>query len=71
MNKIIYVIALVLGLTISTRINAQETIDLNISQGDLNLLKNLACTGDSSDPQLLYLSLILKRVALLPPIHNN
>ena len=44
MNKIVYVIALVLGLTISTRINAQETIDLNISQGNWELLKNLACT---------------------------
>ena len=52
MDKILYVIALILGLTISTRINAQEIIDLNISQGDLKLLKNLACTGDSSDAQL-------------------
>ncbi len=52
MNKIVHVIALTLGLTISTGINAQETIDLNISQGNFELLKKLACTGDSSDPEL-------------------
>ena len=52
MKKIIYVIALTFGLTISLGANAQETLDTSISQGDLDILKNLACTGDASDPKL-------------------
>ncbi len=52
MKKIVYVIALTLGLTIATGINAQETIDTGISQEQLDFLKNFACSGDSSDPEL-------------------
>ncbi len=52
MNKVAYIIALTLSLTITTGINAQETIDLNISQEQLDFLKNFACSGDISDPEL-------------------
>ncbi|MDJ0899891.1 MAG: hypothetical protein QNJ55_13890 [Xenococcus sp. MO_188.B8] len=52
MNKIVYIIAITLGLAISTEINAQETTNFNISQEDFEILKTLACTGDNSDPKL-------------------
>ena len=52
MNKALYIIALTLGLTITPTVNAQETLDFNISQEDYELLKKLACTGDASDPRL-------------------
>ncbi len=52
MNKALYIIVLTLGLNITTVVNAQENLDFNISQEDYELLKNLACTGDASDPQL-------------------
>ncbi len=52
MNRIVYIIAITLGLAISTGINAQETINFNISQEDFEILKTLACTGDNSDPEL-------------------
>ena len=52
MNKVVYIIALTLSLTITTRISAQETIDLDISQEQLDFLKNFACSGDISDPEL-------------------
>lgn len=52
MNKTAYVIALTLGLTISTVVNAQEAIDTTIGQEDYEILKKLACTRDTSDPKL-------------------
>ena len=52
MNKVVYIIALTLSLTITTGISAQETMDLDISQEQLDFLKNFACSGDSSDPEL-------------------
>ena len=52
MNKALYIISLILGLTVTTVVNAQEDLDFNISQEDYELLKNLACTGDASDPRL-------------------
>jgi len=54
MYKLSYVVALSLGLTISSVANAQETlgIDTSVSQEDFDILKNLACTGDTSDPKL-------------------
>ncbi|MGK7892222.1 MAG: hypothetical protein AB4372_00825 [Xenococcus sp. (in: cyanobacteria)] len=52
MNKALYIIALTISLTIPTVVNAQENLDFNISQEDYELLKNLACTGDASDPKL-------------------
>ena len=52
MNKALYLIALTFGLTVSTVVNAQENIDFNINQEDYELLKTLACTGDTSDPRL-------------------
>ena len=54
MNKLLSIIVLTFGVTTTSLVNAQETfdIDTSISQEDFAILKNLACTGDASDPKL-------------------
>lgn len=52
MKNIIYILVLAFGLSIAPELQAQETIDTNISPEDLAFLKTLACTGGISNPEL-------------------
>lgn len=52
MRNIIYILVLTFGLSIAPKLEAQETIETNISPEHWALLKTLACTGDSNNPQL-------------------
>ncbi|MEM9276915.1 MAG: hypothetical protein AAGA80_28860 [Cyanobacteria bacterium P01_F01_bin.143] len=54
MHKVLSIVVITLGFATPSLVNAQETfdIDTSISQEDFDILKNLACTGDASDPKL-------------------
>ena len=52
MKNIIFILVLAFGLSIASELQAQETIDTDISPEDWAFIKTLACTGGISNPEL-------------------